>query len=193
MKKNTLKILLLVLSISLGAGITYFVTKHNQHGALATHPNCTISLYDKQRDLDEILALFEHDWFMLSVREYDRERMIWMLDSGSPNEFEHRYIGKMKIAVLREHGKFVGFITYYMKNFYEGTILFLAIHQDFRGRRFGMPLLDFATCELKKMGAKVVSLVTRITNEPGIKLYNRAGFTQSQDVDPGFFRFAKDV
>ncbi len=99
----------------------------------------------------------------------------------------------MRIAVLRENGAFCGFITYYMKNFHEGIVLFLAIRPECRGKRYGQKLLDYASAQLKAMGANVMSLVTRINNQNGIKLYTRAGFTQTLDVDPEFYNFRKAI
>lgn len=194
MQRNAWKkiVIIAVLLLSVG-GIIFYTLYHPQHSAIYTDPETklTIAPFNEKNDLDEVIQLFEHDWYMLSNRDYDKERQIWMLKTGSPNEYEPRYFGKMRIAVARDNGKFAGFITYYMKNFKEGIVLFLAVHQDFRGKRYGQKLLDYAQQELKKMGAEEVSLVARVNNESGNKLYNRAGFTQSPDVDPEFYSFRK--
>lgn len=141
--------------------------------------------YTPQRDRQDILNLFYRNLYWLTTnKNYSAE---FMLDTKSPNEYDTRYFGKFHIKVLRtrEDGNdsFVGFVGYYMKNFYEGTILFLAIHEDFRGKHYGEQLLMDAIAELKKQGASIITLLTWLHNKRSRALYERVGFVESSHDD----------
>src|SRR5579885_140724 len=143
-----IKISALGLALALGGGISYYYLSSSKKTSCAPHSDL-ISPFNEARDMADVKALFVRDWQWLSVREYSDERLDFMLKGRAPNEYEPRYFGKMEIRVLREKdGAFVGFITYYMKNAYDGHILFLAIEPSFRGRRFADKLLDYAIADL---------------------------------------------
>lgn len=178
-----LKLILAILSLSIGAGIAH-------HYLAARDTALAISDYRESRDRAEIHEIFRKDWYWLSNRDYNPANIDFVLKTHSPNEYEPRYFGKMKIEVLREHNHVAGFITYYMLNFYEGKILFLAIEQGSRGKRYGEKLLDFAVKDLRKQGAQVARLVTRTDNISAQKLYKRFGFTETvADDGEGFVHF----
>lgn len=169
-----------MLSIAIGGGVTYYIQSVRQASGIHT--------YRESRDFKGVLEIFKQDWYWLSTRDYNEPRLQWMLKDGSPNEYEAQFFGKMRVKVLREDNKVVGFITYYMKNFYEGIVLFLAVRSDARGKRYGQTLINYAINELSKQGALVVSLVTRVTNKSAIKLYTRIGFKQTK-IEDGFITF----
>jgi ribosomal protein S18 acetylase RimI-like enzyme len=175
LKKSTVfKILILVASLGLGGGIVYY-TQQAQH----QNQEYKISDYNADRDYQDMVKLFQEDWYWLSAREYDKEHLDFTINTGSPNEFEPRYFGKMHFNVMRDkHNNFIGFISFYMKNFHEGTVLYLAIRPEFRGKRYAEKLLDSACHELQKQGAHIVSLVTWVNNKQGNKLYPRYGFKE---------------
>jgi ribosomal protein S18 acetylase RimI-like enzyme len=200
-----LKISLLIASLLGGSWITYHYISNPIPSSSTQSPELRdlyaqlkqgtlrISAYNEAQDKEAVLKIFKDDWFWLSTGDYSEKDITWRLKTGSPNEYEPRFFGKMKIAVLYDHDTLAGFITYYMKNFYEGHILFLGINPTFRGKRYGLLLLDYSAQDLKNMGAKIVSLVARTTNEPGIKLYTRFGMKKTQDVHPDFYDFRKEV
>lgn len=173
-----------VLSIMAGAGLAYYVTHARETGPIYD--------FNESRDAQAVKKIFKDDWYWLSNRDYIPENIDFVLKTHSPNEYEPRYYGKMNIKVLRENDTLVGFITYYMLNFYEGKILFLAINPDFRGKRYGEPLLKYAINDLfDHKGATVVRLVTRVDNASARKLYTRIGFTQMGiDEADGFVHYA---
>jgi ribosomal protein S18 acetylase RimI-like enzyme len=178
-KNRYYKIAALVLTVALGSGISYYFLRSKKE-AICAQQGVTISPYLPSRDEADVVGLFERDWYWLSVNEYSRDHVLFMLNTGSPNEEESRYFGKMQVQVLRDpHGAFIGFITYYMKNFYQGHILFLAVHQDFRGKRYADCLLKYAINALKNQGAKEAILLTYTPNTSGQKLYNRFGFIET--------------
>src|SRR5438876_7809004 len=171
-----IKITVLSVAIALGGGLSYYYFGSSKQSSCVPHSDL-ISDFDEARDFADVKALFVRDWQWLSVREYSEERLDFMIKGHSPNEYEPRYFGKMTIRVLREKdGAFVGFITYYMKNAYDGHILFLAVDPAFRGKRYAEKLLDYARADLKCMGAQFVTLVTYPNNASGIRLYTRYGF-----------------
>ena len=173
-----------LLSIMVGAGIAYYVSQARETGPIYD--------FNESRDADAVHKIFKDDWYWLSNREYDVQNIDFVLKTHSPNEYEPRYYGKMDIKVLREDDTVIGFITYYMVNFYEGKILFLAINPDFRGKRYGEPLLKYAINDFfNNRGASVVRLVTRVDNAPARKLYTRIGFQETGiDEEDGFVHFA---
>ncbi len=173
-KLTIIKTVIVGLSIALGGGIAHYLQIWSTQSS-----NSPISDYNQQRDYADMTKLFVDDWYWLSAREYDKDRLDYQINTGSPNEYEPRYFGKMHFKVLRnEENAFVGFISYYMKNFYEGTVLYLAVRPEFRGKRYAQQLLDAAFKELKKSGARIVSLVTWVNNQQGNKLYPRYGFKE---------------
>src|SRR5579872_1457124 len=119
-----IRTIIVAFSIAIGAGIAHHFYGVREQGPIYT--------FQENRDLEDMINLFVKDWYWLSNRDYSRENVEFALKTHSPNEYEPRYFGKMQIKVLRENGNLVGFITYYMLNFYEGKILFLAVNPEYR-------------------------------------------------------------
>jgi ribosomal protein S18 acetylase RimI-like enzyme len=186
------KVMAVALSIALGGGLAHYYFKSARAPREIITTQGVISAYDAARDKDDVMKLFKDDWYWLSVNEYVPEEVAYMLDTHSPNHWEPQYTGKMNIAVLREQGKFVGFITYYMFEnagpFPVGKILFLAVSPDFRGKHYGEILLNNAMQQLFAQGAHVARLVTRIKNDKARRLYSRAGMAEMGE-DNGFVHF----
>lgn len=172
-----------VLLIGLGyrlAMINYFSVGDN---SLESHlpQHIRVDFYEPTRDRQDIINLFYRnvDW-LTTNRDYSPE---FMLDTRSPNDYEIQYFGKFYIKVLHINNVFVGFVGYYMKNFYEGTVLFLAVHEDFRGKHYGEILLRDAILELKKQNASVITLLTWLRNKRSRALYERVGFVETSHKD----------
>jgi ribosomal protein S18 acetylase RimI-like enzyme len=98
--------------------------------------------------------------------------------SHDPQDF-----GKLRIKVLLVKNKPVGFVAYYMENFFQGKVLFLDIDHTQRRHRYGQKLLTGAMQALFAQGAKVVRLVTRTDNIPAQRLYSKNGFIEYQSTD----------
>lgn len=145
---------------------------------------------DYERDRQEIIKIFDRDHYWLTPRE-TIDTDIW-LKHRAPHEEDPRYFGKLQVKVLREHEQFVGFTAYYMKYPTLGSILFVAVNPEFRGKRYGEQLVHYALKDLKSQGAKQVQLVTRTDNKAAQNLYKRIGFYESSTSD-GYVHFTKDL
>jgi ribosomal protein S18 acetylase RimI-like enzyme len=174
------------IALGIGGGVAYYYV----HQKTVTQSAQTISFYEPRRDRQAILDMFYKDLYWLTTNEdYSAE---FMIDTRSPNEYALQYYGKLLIKVMREGDKLIGFTAYYMKNFYEGTVLFLAIDSDSRGKHYGETLIMNAIDELKKQGASIISLFTRVNNYRAQKLYERIGFEKSAD-DGVMYTYIKNL
>ncbi len=181
MTKKLITVAAVLIALSMGASLFYYYAP--QPTFVQAGP---ISDYVDARDRQEILNMFEtdHHW-LVSSEDYDPE---FTLDNRAPNKRESRYFGQLKIKVLRENDQFVAFVAYYMKNFFLGQLLFIAVKPEFRGKGYAQKLMRFALDDMKKMGASMVALVTRTTNLSAQGVYKKMGFTISHEED-GFVYF----
>lgn len=181
-KKYTwLKAALLASLLMIGGGAVYYYY-HTQS------PKQPIYEYEAARDKEDIQKLFDNNWYwLISSDDYS---VNFMLDRRAPNQYNPRYFGKLQIQVMRVNNEFVGFVAYYMKNFYLGQLLFIAVKQDQRGKGYAKVLMNYALEQLKEMGATKVKLVTRPTNLSAIAVYNKTGFTEI-NRDDEFVYFEK--
>lgn len=182
MKQNFWLKILVGLSLTFGVATVYYY----RAAQVSTNAHESISDYNEQRDIGGVINLFSKDWYWLSARDYSEDRIRQQFREHSPNEYESQFFGKMRIKMLHEGSSLVGFVTYYMKNFYEGRVLFLSIDQNFRGKRYGQQLLEYAVNDLKSMGAKIVTLAVRSANASALKLYTRVGFVPGLPDADGF-------
>lgn len=156
------------------------VTSH----AVATTPSAAqaqdveILDYNAERDKEAIKQLFKDNWYwLIAGDEYDID---YFLDTKSPSKYQPEYHGKMQIKVMRtKDGRFVGFVSYFKKNFFKGDLRFVAVKKDFRGHGYGKQLTKYATDALFDMGVARVKLVTRTTNFAAQKVYKSLGFTET--------------
>ncbi len=167
-------------SIILGVGIAYYWR--------APRKLSPIQPFEYTRDAAQVTELFRQDYNWLSTRVFDPAHIDWVLRTHSPNEYEPEYEGRMSIDVLRDKGSVAGFVTYYVSSPFIGTILFLEVGKDFRSKGYGEKLVRHAIDELFLKGVSVVKLLTRTTNFPAQRLYNRVGFQEtSRDADFVYF------
>ena len=146
--------------------------------------------YQEPRDTKEIIDLMAKDrYWLIASPEYSVEEM---LKKRSPNPDEAEYQGKLNIKVLHDQNKFIGFAAYYLKNFYTGQVLFLAVKDEFRGKGYGKQLMEYTLNDLKQQGAAMAFLVTRVSNASAQALYNKVGFTEAQRDDE-FVYFVKEL
>jgi ribosomal protein S18 acetylase RimI-like enzyme len=146
--------------------------------------------YCPQKHKIFIRQQFKENWYwLISSPDYD---INYALDTHSPNHYEPQYKGKMSIVVLEVEGTPVGFGTYYMRNNFQGEILFIEVAKQFRGKRYAAVLVEYAVADLKKMGAKIIKLATRIDNPGARKLYTRLGFPQVSE-NRGFVHYRKEL
>ena len=124
------------------------------------------------------LILIAIGWFLAKIMI-----LAFMLKNRAPNMRDSRYFGKLNIKVLRENDQFIGFVAYYMKNFFIGQLLFLAVKPEFRGKGYAQKLMQYAIEDLKKQGATMITLVTRTSNVAAQAVYKKAGFHVSHEED----------
>ncbi|RTL06867.1 GNAT family N-acetyltransferase [Candidatus Dependentiae bacterium] len=158
----------------IATGLFYFQTKKI---------SLPIYAYNKQRDYQDIINLFELERFWLTTTvDYSPN---YMLDFMAPHKGSF-YRGKLHVKVARPDNNFAGFTAFYMHDNKTGMILFLATRPEFRGKGYGKMLIMSAIEELKKMGAKKVNLVTRTTNLPAQHVYVSLGFDEITRDEQGF-------
>jgi len=177
---NWLKIILPTIAIVIGGGIAHYATREDTP--------FQITPYQETRDLQDIVNLFENNWYWLTTRDYEPGYAEFVFKTKSPNDYDTRYAGQLRVDVARENGEFVGFVSYYLQAAQSGQVLFLAVRPEFRGKGYGEKLLVDAFKQLAKLGAQRIWLVTRTDNEAAQKLYNRAGMIE-MSRDDGFVYF----
>lgn len=141
-------------------------------------PKGPIYTFEYDRDAQDILDIFERDWYWLVAQTREEYSPEFMLKHKAPQQ-NPLYVGRMKIYVLRENDQFVGFVAYYMKGKEDGFLNFVDVKPEFRGKGYAQQLVQFALKDLKSMGAKRVSLITRPSNENARKLYKRLNFQET--------------
>lgn len=141
-----------------------------------------IADYKKSRDKDMILNLFKKNWYWL-VSEYSKDFSPENMVENLAHDKNLQSYGTVTIKVMLENGQPVGFVSYYMKKFYEGFIWFLAVKEEARNKKYGRLLMQTALNDLKERGAKYVRLITRTTNYSAQALYKRLGFRETNRDD----------
>ena len=179
MRKN--RLLFLLSALALAGGITWFSLHQTAQGP-------QIIEFDISRDGNEIIAIFDREWYWLLPGDRDSYSPETMLAYRAPHG-DPLYAGRMKIKVLREKDQFIGFIAWYLKKPMEGFLNFVVVNPEFRGKRYAEKLVQYALDEMKKEGVQKISLVTRPSNQRARAVYNRMGFAQT-GIDNDFVYFA---
>lgn len=136
--------------------------------------------FDAARDTAFILDSFKRDWYWLvEGDDYSPEYML--KNRSSSQKSEHK--GNLTIKVGYHGKKPVGFVIYFMKNFYLGDLRFIDLDPEFRSKGWAYKLLDYAVKDFIKRGSAKIELVTRTTNYPAQKLYTRYGFREISRED----------
>ncbi len=131
---------------------------------------------NESRDLSFLTQTFTRDLYWLTTASsHDAAYMVKHHAKSKEPQDE----GKLVIKVGYERNKPVGFVAYYMENFYTGKVLFLDVHPDFRAQRWGYKLLDYAVKKLIQQGALKVELITRVNNSSARSLYTKYGFKET--------------
>ena len=176
------KIILALTLASIGGGVFYYfysTKKQVEQGPIYD--------FDDGRDTQDILNLFkEYRYWLLASDDYSPE---YALKHRSP-KMNPLYAGKLIIKVLREQGKFVGFVAYWKESPLRGQLLFLSIRPELRGKRHSEKLMRYALDDMKNMGIKKVWLVTRTSNLAAQKVYNRMGYYETSRNN-GYVYFEK--
>jgi len=165
------KIMVMVVALAVSS---YYGYKAYQNYASETGE---IRTYKTKQDEQFIKQQFADNWYtLIPTPSYDVD---FMLEKKAPNKREPQYFGKVSIKMLYHDDRPIGFITYYMETSYQGHIHFLVIDPAFRGKHLGEKLLNYAFGELKKQGARTVTVFTRTENTSAQRLYTRTGFVEN--------------
>ena len=188
-KKYRLQVLLFASFLTF-SGCDFFGLFKSSSSSTQTTSLHGMQEYNPQRDKPFIEKQFKENWYwLISSPEYDIHDM---LDTRSPNKYEPQNRGKLSVKVLYKEGTPVGFVTYYMQSTIKGHLFILGVDKQQRKKGYGTELSNYAFAELKKMGAKVISFVTRINNPGAQKLYTSLGFKETYRDDI-FVHYRKDV
>lgn len=146
-----------------------------------------IKTYDPARHREAVLDIFNQNWFWLVAKTKEEARHVgyspeYKFDYLAPTD-KTEDIGDLVVKVYEQEGKVAGFVAYYMKSFYKGVILFLAIDKEYRRKGYARELLVYAISDLKDRGATVIELLTRLKNERARALYEHFGFKETRRLD----------
>ncbi len=162
--------------VAVGSGISYWHLK--KEPVDANKPYVIYEVGDDERDINDILQLFQDELYALTTADYEdvyNKLMRRSYDVHDPSKD-----GSMPYYIMREKGtdKFMGFVAIHRLNFMKGKILFLAVKPEFRGRRLAGDFVKFAFKKFKEMGMKKGMLTTRVDNKSAQRAYEREGFKQ---------------
>ncbi len=154
-----------------------------------------VGIYDfnDRRDTPFVLDIFKHNWEWLIAGvspTFAPDYVTHMLHNRTSRDFQQK--GAMTIKVLYQGRSPAGFVSYYKKKFYEGRILFLGVLDQYRSKGYGYQLFKYAMNDLIAQGCTKITLVTRTTNYPAMKVYTRAGFKEIKR-DDGFVDFEYQI
>ena len=125
-----------------------------------------------------IKKFFHDNWYWL-VSEYSTDFSLDYILDNMVSTNHPEYAKPLTIAVLCKKNDPIGFIAYHLADKDEGKVLFVGVLKQERGHHHARRLLEHAFVELKKMGCKSVSLVTRTTNVSAQETYKAVGFSES--------------
>jgi ribosomal protein S18 acetylase RimI-like enzyme len=181
--RNWLKYALIgaVLLAGIGVGSWYY----------RAHKGEGIYTYEPSVDRAFILDLFKKDWYWLVSDYSPNYSPEHMLDYKASSQ-EPQKVGNLTIRMYRKGGEPLGFVAYFMKELFEGYILFLGVGREARGHGYARRLFGEALDDLKKRGATVIRLITRTDNQRGRKLYSGMGFKEIW-TDGAYVKYEKKV
>lgn len=178
---------IVVIAAGMYGGYYWYTSSGYVHKSEQQFQGYDIRPFDKDRDAAFIKQQNYNDWYLLHASpEYDLD---FMMDTHSPYRWEPRTYGTLSTVVLFEDNKPVGFVNYYTRGKYEGTVFLLSVVDAARGKGYGKILFNYAVNELKKRGVKYIRVSVRKENERAQNVYRKAGFTiESQEGGFYFYR-----
>jgi ribosomal protein S18 acetylase RimI-like enzyme len=146
-----------------------------------------IQPYNAVYHREAVLDIFHQNWFWLVAKTQEEARQVgyspaYRFNYLAPTD-RSEDVGKLIVKVYMDEGAVAGFVAYYMKSFYKGVILFLAIDEEHRRKGYARKLLDYAVVDLEERGATVIELLTRLKNERARGLYETLGFKEASRFD----------
>ncbi len=149
--------------------------------------NCSdgITDYNASRDKAAIKKMFHDDWQLLQFGDFDTIKesnfnVDFMLDTHSSSQ--HFACNDLRLKVVRESGKTVGFLAYYPKSPYWWHMLFLIVDKDHRGKGYASKLVQYFIDDCVRRGAIKLTTFTRVINTPARAVYEgKFGFKNVGD------------
>ncbi len=171
-RKNGLLVALLSIAV-LSTGSLFFLFR--QAG------DSEIIDFDIRRDGKEMMAIFDRDWDWLIPGGRDTFSPELMMAYRAPMQ-NPLYAGRMKIKVIRDGEKLVGFVAWYMKDPTTGFLNFVDINPEYRGKGYGDKLVRHAMDKMIKEGATKLMMVTWPHNVRARRVYERLGWKLIKDA-----------
>lgn len=173
-----------LLCASIGIGYWWYYSSANfvQNSSIMQLDNgFEMKTLSTEAEKDFIRKQFKDNWqHLIESPDYDIE---YFMNKRGIYPHQPEYEGKMQIKILYKDDKMVGFTGYYMKSPTAGTILFINVDKENRGKRYGEVLTRYAIAGLKELGAKFVHFSTKVSNLSAQKLYDRVGCERLHDTD----------
>jgi ribosomal protein S18 acetylase RimI-like enzyme len=138
---------------------------------------CQVVDYDYSKDYQGMQEIFKRDWDWLIPVGPDQYSLDLVLKYRAPQQ-NPLYAGRLKLKVMRDGDKLIGFVGYYMKNDQEGFFNFLDVNPAYRGKGYAEKLANYAINDMISKGARRITLVTYPHNFRALKLYHRLGFKE---------------
>ena len=165
---NIKRILLVSLFfIAIGGTATWFVL-HKTSGP-------RIVEFDMKRDGKAIMAIFDRDWDWLIPGDRNSFSPEFMMTYRAPQQ-NPLYAGRLKIKVMRDGDKLIGFVAWYMKDALNGFLNFVDINPEYRGKGYAAQLVQYAMDAMIKYGADKLTMVTWPHNTRARAVYERLGW-----------------
>ena len=163
----------IVLSVSLILTASCLLIYH-----YSSTPKDGIYDFSPTRDTKDMMDIFNKNryWLLASDDSSPAFMLKYRTWDANPAHF-----GKMRIKVLRENDKVVGFTTYHMETPERGRLLFLVVDESARGKGYGTMLAKLAMKELFTIGAEYVVLWTRVSNIRAQRIYRELGFKEKRE------------
>lgn len=146
-----------------------------------------IELYQETEPNDQLLKLAvqcgAYSRFLtdpnIPQAKFEELYRLWMIQSANKKMADD-------IIVYRTDKQIVGVVTVYLKN-ERGNIGLIGVDEQFRGRSIGKALIYAAKAYFCKKGTERLDVVTQGMNQQACALYERTGFTVSEQYD--FYHF----
>lgn len=155
-------------------GYCYYAKTHQLHSD-------ELIDFEYDRDFPDIISIFERNWYWLMPypqEEYDPQYLPTVFKERAPQANPLKK-GALTIKVIRHEGHVIAFTAYHMKTKTSGFLLFVAVDNNYRGKKYGATLVQHVLDALIARGAKQIQLNTRIDNMPAQSLYKKMGFTET--------------
>lgn len=147
----------------------------------ASYQSGPIYTFNQQRDLEQMVQLFEKNRSWLTYQRYSDPAFLFI--NKTPSYRDPRFMGAMEVKVMRDGTNLIGYTTYYVDEEGKGKILFVVVDEQYRGKRYAQQLIEHALQDFKKRGLKYAYLVTRVDNFSAQKAYERMGFFETDRDD----------